>query len=36
MTNAISLYYKYGFKKLEKPIGDTGCFIANVWLLKNL
>jgi len=36
MDAAISLYKKFGFKHLEKPIGDTGHGGCDVWLMKDL
>ncbi len=36
MDAAISLYKKFGFKHLDKPIGDTGHGGCDVWLIKNL
>ena len=36
MDAAISLYKKYGFYNLDKPIGDTGHNGCDVWLIKDL
>ena len=36
MNAAISLYEKFGFKHLNKPIGDTGHGGCDVWMMKNL
>lgn len=35
MTAAIALYQKYGFKILEAPLGESGHFGCNVWMVKN-
>ncbi|HZH68830.1 MAG TPA: GNAT family N-acetyltransferase [Flavobacteriaceae bacterium] len=36
MENARKLYTKSGFESLEKPMGDTGHYSCNVWMLKKL
>lgn len=36
MKDARKLYYKNGFENLEKPMGDTGHYSCNVWMIKNL
>ena len=36
MDDARKLYKKVGFKKLEKPMGDTGHFSCNVWMIKSI
>ena len=36
MAAAISLYKKFGFNHLDKPIGDTGHGGCDVWLIKEL
>ncbi len=36
MDAAISLYKKFGFLHLDKPIGDTGHCGCDVWMMKNL
>jgi len=33
---AINMYQKYGFKNLDKPMGDTGHFSCGVWMIKEL
>ena len=33
---AISVYEKFGFNYLDKPLGDTGHFGCSVWMLKSL
>ncbi len=36
MDAATSLYRKFGFKHLDKPIGDTGHGGCDVWMMKSL
>lgn len=36
MDAAIGLYKKFGFKNLDKPLGDTGHGGCDVWLMKDL
>ncbi len=36
MDDARKLYYKNGFANLDKPMGDTGHYSCNVWMIKNL
>ncbi len=36
MEDARKLYRKVGFKDLDKPMGDTGHYSCNLWMLKNL
>ena len=36
MGAAISLYKKFGFSKLDKPIGNTGHGGCDVWMMKDL
>jgi putative acetyltransferase len=36
LKKAISVYEKFGFDYLEKPLGDTGHFGCSVWMLKSL
>lgn len=33
LTTAISMYEKTGFKKLSAPLGNSGHFACNVWML---
>ena len=33
---AIHIYESYGFKHLDKPLGDTGHFSCGVWMIKDL
>jgi putative acetyltransferase len=36
LEKAISVYEKFGFSYLDKPLGDTGHFGCSVWMLKAL
>lgn len=36
MQDARKLYRKVGFKDLEAPMGDTGHYSCNLWMLKDL
>lgn len=36
MKDATKLYAKSGFETLEGPLGDTGHYSCNVWMLKSL
>ncbi|WP_298263991.1 GNAT family N-acetyltransferase [uncultured Lutibacter sp.] len=36
MEEARKLYRKVGFKDLDKPMGDTGHYSCNLWMLKDL
>lgn len=36
MKDATKLYSKTGFEPLEGPLGDTGHYSCNVWMLKSL
>lgn len=36
MQAAISLYMKYGFKRLKSPLGETGHGGCDVWMAKDL
>ncbi|MBT8317302.1 MAG: GNAT family N-acetyltransferase [Lutibacter sp.] len=36
MVDARKLYRKVGFKNLEAPMGDTGHYSCNLWMLKKL
>ncbi|GGZ21065.1 N-acetyltransferase [Echinicola pacifica] len=33
---AVSLYEKVGFRRLSKPLGDSGHFSCSIWMLKDL
>lgn len=36
MDSARALYKKNGFTSLDKPVGDTGHYSCNVWMIKDL
>jgi putative acetyltransferase len=36
LDRAISLYEKAGFKNIPGPLGNSGHFGCNIWMLKNL
>ena len=36
MQSAKALYKKNGFVSLDKPVGDTGHYSCNVWMIKDL
>lgn len=36
MEDARKLYYKNGFVNLDMPMGNTGHYSCNVWMIKNL
>lgn len=36
MKDATKLYAKSGFESLEGPMGDTGHYSCNVWMIKSL
>lgn len=33
---AIHIYESYGFKHLDKPLGNTGHYLCGVWMIKEL
>lgn len=35
-SKAIGLYTKYGFSKLTTPLGNSGHFGCNIWMMKEL
>jgi putative acetyltransferase len=35
-SQAVSMYEKYGFTKLDKPLGNSGHTSCNIWMIKNL
>ncbi|HEY2728011.1 MAG TPA: GNAT family N-acetyltransferase [Parafilimonas sp.] len=35
-SQAVSMYEKYEFKKLDKPLGNSGHASCNIWMLKEL
>lgn len=36
MKDAVKLYNKYGFKNLDKPMGNTCHYNCNVWMIKEI
>jgi putative acetyltransferase len=36
LKKAMSVYEKFGFSYLDKPLGNTGHFGCSVWMLKSL
>jgi putative acetyltransferase len=36
MDAAIGLYEKAGFNHVDKPLGNSGHFACNIWMVKNL
>jgi putative acetyltransferase len=36
LKKALSIYEKFGFRYLDGPLGNTGHFGCNVWMLKDL
>lgn len=36
LKTAIHIYEKYGFKHLERPLGNTGHYSCGVWMIKEL
>ena len=36
MEAAIFLYKSFGYQQLDKPLGNSGHFACNVWMLKSL
>jgi putative acetyltransferase len=36
LDRAISLYEKTGFRYISKPLGNSGHFACNVWMIKEL
>lgn len=36
LKKAISVYEKFGFSYLDKPLGNTGHFGCSVWMLKSI
>lgn len=36
MTKAVAMYEKAGFTYLEAPLGNSGHYACNVWMLKGL
>jgi putative acetyltransferase len=36
LATTIKMYEKVGFKKLAKPLGNSGHFACTIWMIKNL
>ncbi|MCH2230341.1 MAG: GNAT family N-acetyltransferase [Crocinitomicaceae bacterium] len=36
LSSAVGLYESLGFVRLDHPLGDSGHFACNVWMLKDL
>lgn len=36
LSKAVSMYVRNGFTKLSHPMGSSGHFACNLWMLKNL
>lgn len=36
LNKAISLYERLGYEKLTEPLGESGHFACNIWMLKEL
>jgi putative acetyltransferase len=36
LHNAIGLYEKMGFKKIDQPLGDSGHFACDLWMIKEI
>ena len=36
LNSAVGLYESVGYKKLDEPMGDSGHFACNLWMLKKL
>ncbi len=35
-SKAVSMYEKYDFVKIDKPLGNSGHSSCNIWMIKNL
>jgi putative acetyltransferase len=35
-SKAVSMYEKYGFKKIDKPLGSSGHTSCNIWMIKDI
>ena len=35
-SQAVSMYEKYGFERLNKPLGNSGHTSCNIWMMKDL
>ncbi|MCH2234203.1 MAG: GNAT family N-acetyltransferase [Crocinitomicaceae bacterium] len=36
LSNAVKLYESLGYERLDEPLGDSGHFACNLWMLKEL
>lgn len=36
LSKAVLMYEKSGFKKIAAPLGNSGHFACNIWMIKNL
>ena len=36
LSNAIGLYEELGYQKLKAPLGDSGHFACDIWMLNQL
>lgn len=34
LESAVKIYRKYGFKKLKKPLGNSGHYSCTIWMIK--
>ena len=35
-SEAIGMYEKYGFTRLNKPLGNSGHTACNIWMIKDM
>ncbi len=35
-AKAVSMYEKYGFKMIDKPLGNSGHTSCNIWMIKDI
>ncbi len=35
-SKAVSMYEKHGFKKIDKPLGNSGHISCNIWMIKEI
>jgi putative acetyltransferase len=36
LGKAITLYERLGFQQLEQPLGDSGHFACDLWMIKHI
>lgn len=36
LAKAVGMYEKAGFRKIDEPLGNSGHFACNIWMLKDL